>query len=41
MSFNTYYAFYADGSAEKVEFPSDWTTEEVRQELDALEVLQG
>lgn len=40
-SYNTYFAFYADGSSEKVEFPSDWTLDEVKKALNTDDVMEG
>lgn len=40
-SYNTYFAFYADGSSDKVEFPSDWTLDEVKKALDTDDIMEG
>jgi hypothetical protein len=41
QSYNTYFAFYVDGSSEKVEFPSDWTLDEVKKALNTDDVMEG
>lgn len=37
----TYFAFYADGSSERWEFPADWTLEEVKRQLKTNDVMVG
>ena len=39
MSFNTFFAFYADGSSQKVEFPSDWSIEDVKKAMQTDDIM--
>ena len=41
LSYSTFYAFYQDGSSQKVEFPSDWSLEEVKKALNTDDVVEG
>jgi hypothetical protein len=40
-TYSTFFAFYADGYSEKVEFPSDWTLDEVKKALGTDDVMEG
>ncbi len=39
MTYNTFFAFYADGSSVKAEFPSDWTLEDVKKAMESDDIM--
>lgn len=39
MTFNTFFVFYVDGSSKEVQFPSDWTAEDVKKAEQADDIM--